>query len=62
MTPETLRTRRDALGLSQPALAALLGVNEMTLSRWERGVRGIPPLLDRALRDLERECAAAPHG
>lgn len=34
-----LRARREALGLSQPQLADLLGVTQATISRWEKGER-----------------------
>jgi DNA-binding transcriptional regulator YiaG len=55
MTPQELAGRRRALGLSRPQLARALEVSEATVYRWEEGQRGIPPLLERALRDLERE-------
>jgi len=32
-----IKRLRQALGLSQPALAALLGTHAMTVSKWERG-------------------------
>lgn len=34
---EVLATR-TALGLSQPELASLIGVHQLTVSKWERGV------------------------
>jgi len=40
-------------GLSQPALAALLGVHPLTVSKWERAENGIPPYLKLALECLE---------
>lgn len=39
--------------LTQRQLANVLGVDVMTVSRWERGVRGIPPHLPLALEALE---------
>jgi transcriptional regulator with XRE-family HTH domain len=56
MDPQELRERRLRLGLSQPALAELLSVAPMTVSRWERGVQAIaaPGMLHWALRGLER--------
>ena len=59
MTGAELKARRESLGLSQAALARLLPVSLDTLQNWEQGVRRPPTILDRALRDLERERAAA---
>lgn len=36
-----VQARREALGLSQSALAELLGVTRMTVSRWESGERAV---------------------
>ncbi len=55
ITPDELAERRKRLGLSRPQLARALEVGEATVYRWEEGQRPIPPLLARALRDLERE-------
>lgn len=38
MIGETMRTARQAAGLSQRDVADLLGCDPMTVSRWERGV------------------------
>ncbi len=53
LSPDELRAWRDQFGYSQQHLADLLEVAEMTISRWERGVREIPPYLYLALRSLE---------
>jgi transcriptional regulator with XRE-family HTH domain len=55
--PEELQRRREALGLTQTALAQRIGVDHNTVYRWERGLRAItnPVLLDAALRLLEQE-------
>jgi len=52
----TLRGRRERLGLSQGQLARALGVEPITISRWERDdkVIGNPVLLDLALQTIER--------
>jgi len=52
-SPAELRSWRNQACLSQAGLAVLLGVDKMTVSRWERGVREIPPFLHLALRALE---------
>jgi transcriptional regulator with XRE-family HTH domain len=51
MDRETLRRRREAIGLTQGELARLLGVYQATISAWENGSRGIrhPVILARAL-------------
>lgn len=55
MTGDELRERRLALGLSQAALAGILGLDVMTVSRWERGARSISmaSVVDLALQQLE---------
>jgi len=49
-----LRKRREALGLSQIELARQLGVDNGTVSRWERGELNCHPLLSLALEAIER--------
>ncbi len=41
VTGETIRTLREKRGLTQKALADLLGVSDKTVSKWETG-RGLP--------------------
>jgi DNA-binding transcriptional regulator YiaG len=45
---------RESRGLTQPELAAIVGVDTASISRWERGVHPVPPRhaqkLARALR------------
>jgi DNA-binding XRE family transcriptional regulator len=54
-----LAARRKALGWSQGKLAAQLGTDQNTISRWEIGTRAItlPRMLHLALLSLEREGA-----
>lgn len=52
MTASELRAARERLELSQAQLAALLSVDVMTISRWERGERAIPPHLHLAIAHL----------
>ena len=61
MTPAEIREGAHRLGLSQAQLADRLGLDVMTVSRWERGERAcsMPEVLRRALRDLERELEEA---
>jgi DNA-binding XRE family transcriptional regulator len=53
MTPDELKKWRNKNDYSQSQLAKVLGVITLTISRWERGVREIPPFLHLALECLE---------
>lgn len=55
MISEELKQRREALGLTQEQLSEILGVDIVTISRWERGTRSIPPHLPLALEAIERQ-------
>ena len=58
-TPGWVRTLREALGLTQAALAARVGVDKLRVSRWECGrARPGPDALER-LRRLRRRAAAS---
>jgi transcriptional regulator with XRE-family HTH domain len=59
MKPDDLKARREALKLTQDQLARELGIDVMTVSRWERGARSIPPYLSLAIETVERRQAAA---
>ena len=55
-----LKDWREAHGLTQSQLARLLGVESVTISRWERGAakRGAPgEILELALEALDRRLA-----
>jgi transcriptional regulator with XRE-family HTH domain len=53
MTGEDLLRWRKRHGLTQKELADLLGVRNMTIYRWECGMRSISPYLHLALKALE---------
>lgn len=52
MISKDLKKWRKHIGYSQGKLAKVLGVTPLTVSRWERGERGIPPFLHLALECL----------
>lgn len=54
MTGAQLKKQREDMGLSQADLADALGVNKMTVSRWEREIQTPPPYLELALAELSR--------
>lgn len=53
MTFIEFKTHRDKLGLTQAALAMLLGVASNTVARWERGERPISEPIARLVRTLK---------
>lgn len=53
ITASEVQARREALGLSQSALAHYLGVSQVTVSRWEAGTSRPPEGLDAELSALE---------
>lgn len=55
MVGDELKRRRERLEMTQAELASKLKVDAQTVSRWERSARKIPDMLDRALKDVERE-------
>jgi DNA-binding transcriptional regulator YiaG len=52
---EGLKARREALGLSQPQLGALLGTSVWNVRSWEQGRYAIPAFLHLALYALEHD-------
>ena len=54
MEATEIRTLRERLGLTQAAMAAQLGVNFVTLSRWELGRSRPSALALGRLRELDR--------
>ena len=55
MTPEDLKQWRELNGYTQQELATALGIYQVSVARWETGVRKIPSFLHLALRCLEQE-------
>lgn len=55
MDADELREKRKALEMTQAQLAKALGVNIMTVSRWERRLRSIPPYLSLSLEAIEAQ-------
>lgn len=53
MKPEEMKQRREALGLTQAQLARELGLDSITVSRYERGVLSIPKTVELALELIE---------
>jgi transcriptional regulator with XRE-family HTH domain len=53
MDARGLKRRRRELRLTQVELAAVLHVDPMTVSRWERGLHPIPEAVALALRSLK---------
>lgn len=55
MKPKELQRWRQLNGYSQSQLAEALGVAVITVSRWERASRDIPPFLHLALKSLPKK-------
>jgi len=55
MKPAELKAARKKLGFSQSQLAEALGVDRVSVARWETGTRRIPPMLRLALKALQME-------
>jgi DNA-binding transcriptional regulator YiaG len=53
MTPAEVRAARKALGLSQVAMAQVVGVTPRTITHWEAGSRNVPEPAARLIRSLE---------
>jgi DNA-binding XRE family transcriptional regulator len=54
MTPAELKGAREHLDFTQERLAFELGVNRLSVIRWEAGMHRIPPMLTLALKHLAR--------
>jgi transcriptional regulator with XRE-family HTH domain len=55
MTPQQFKEIREQLGLSQPELAKILHKDKGTISRYERGLRGVSFELAFYMRNLLEE-------
>jgi repressor LexA len=55
MKPAELKEARARLNFTQEKLAFVLGVNRLSIIRWEAGIHRIPPMLKLAIKQLERE-------
>ena len=53
MTGPELKSAREALGMTQTALAEVLGKHSNTIARYERGDLEIPPYIALAVKGLE---------
>jgi transcriptional regulator with XRE-family HTH domain len=53
MRPDDLKKWRERTGYSQGKLSRILGVDVMTVSRWERGIMQVPSFLKWALAYIE---------
>lgn len=54
MTQQELVALRERLDLTQQQLAEKLGIDRVTVARWETGARAIPAFLGLALETVER--------
>lgn len=52
MSPHELKEIRNKLGLTQEALARLIGVSFQTVNRWERGLFKPSPLAVEKLKSI----------
>lgn len=55
MTQHDLTAFRERLELTQQQLADKLGVDRVTIARWETGTRTMPAYLHLALETVERQ-------
>jgi DNA-binding transcriptional regulator YiaG len=55
MKGQELRTRREALGLTQTQLAWRLGISLRALQEWESDVRPIRAMVALAMQELARQ-------
>jgi len=56
-TPGFIRTLREALGLTQQQLGERVGVDKLTVYRWERGMMKPSPAAVKAIERVRRDAA-----
>lgn len=55
--PINVAKLRERLGLTQEELAEMLGVHQVTISKWELGKRNISRMARKALERIKQEAA-----
>lgn len=55
MTPEQFRKKRERLGMTQEELAKRLGVQRLSVIRWETGQTKIRKGIELAIKQIESE-------
>ncbi len=55
MSPRQIQRLRDALGLTQQALADIIGATQVSVARWETGLHEPQGANLKALRELEQK-------
>jgi len=55
MQASDIKAMRDKMGITQEALARLLGVSFQTINRWERGVFKPSPLALEKIKAIAKE-------
>jgi DNA-binding transcriptional regulator YiaG len=55
MTAGAFKRMREDTGLTQAELAKVLGVDRVTVARWETGTRRIPEMAARLLALIQKE-------
>jgi len=53
MTPDELKTKRQAIGLTQEQLAVAIGYTVRQINRYETGAAEIPKIAELAINSLE---------
>jgi putative transcriptional regulator len=60
MTPEQIKSFRIRMGMTQAKLAHILGVQQATLNRWEKGHSKPSPLALKRLEEYDTEWIGSP--